>query len=350
MKIVIVGVNGFIGHSLAARILSTTDWDVFGIDLNSSRIQPWLTSPRFHFEQGDFTACGSWMGRHVRIADAVLPLAACAKPAEYIRDPISIFELDFESNLQIIRECLRYGTRVIFPSTSEVYGMCPEMPLNEETSTFVYGPIAKQRWIYASCKQLLDRLLWAYGERGLPFTIFRPFNWFGPNLDDIEASANGSSRVITQFLGHLLRGEPIPLVNGGCQKRCFTYIDDGIDALMSIIADRRESTVGRIFNIGNPAAHLSIRELAHAMIAVLSEFPGYKEVAESATIEEISAADYYGAGYQDTEDRVPDIASIRDAIAWFPRVSLTEGLRRMTAFYLHDRALPITAKAASAGA
>src|ERR1700682_4639924 len=95
MKIVVIGVNGFIGHSLAARILSTTDWEVFGIDLNCSLIQPWLSSPRFHFEQGDFTACASWVNHHIRTADAVLPLAACARPAEYVRDPIAIFELDF---------------------------------------------------------------------------------------------------------------------------------------------------------------------------------------------------------------------------------------------------------------
>ena len=105
-------------------------------------------------------------------------------------------------------------------------------------SELVLGPINKPRWIYACAKQLMDRVIWGYGmSEGLDFTLFRPFNWIGAGLDSIHTAKEGSSRVITQFLGHIVRGEDIKLVDGGAQKRAFTYIDDGIDALMQIIAN-----------------------------------------------------------------------------------------------------------------
>ena len=106
------------------------------------------------------------------------------------------------------------------------------------------GPIDKPRWIYACAKQLMDRVIHAYGmQEGLDYTLFRPFNWIGAGLDSINTAKEGSSRVITQFLGHIVRGEPIKLVDGGTQKRAFTYIDDGIAALLTIIANRRRHRV-----------------------------------------------------------------------------------------------------------
>ena len=115
------------------------------------------------------------------------------------------------------------------------------------------GPIDKQRWIYACSKQLMDRVIWAYGaQQGLDFTLFRPFNWIGAGLDSIHTPKEGSSRVITQFLGHIVRGEDIKLVDGGHQKRAFTYIDDGINALMKMIDNANGIASGKIYNVGNP--------------------------------------------------------------------------------------------------
>ena len=116
--------------------------------------------------------------------------------------------------------------------------MCGDAEFDPEPSDLVLGPINKPRWIYACAKQLMDRVIHAYGmQEGLDYTLFRPFNWIGAGLDSINTAKEGSSRVITQFLGHIVRGEPIKLVDGGTQKRAFTYIDDGIAALMTIIAN-----------------------------------------------------------------------------------------------------------------
>ena len=152
------------------------------------------------------------------------PAGGDRHPATYVQEPLRVFELDFEANLPIVRQCVKHKKRILFPSTSEVYGMCRDPEFDADESELVYGPINKPRWIYACSKQLMDRVIHAYGmSEGLDYTLFRPFNWIGSGLDSIYTAKEGSSRVITQFLGHIVRGETIKLVDGGKQKRAFPY-------------------------------------------------------------------------------------------------------------------------------
>ena len=171
-KILILGVNGFIGHHLSQRILSTTDWEIYGMDMNSERVADVMANPRFHFFEGDITINREWIEYHIKKCDVVLPLVAIATPATYVREPLRVFELDFEANLPIVRSCVKHRKRILFPSTSEVYGMCRDTEFDPYQSELVLGPIEKQRWIYSCSKQLLDRIIWAYGQRdGLDFTL-----------------------------------------------------------------------------------------------------------------------------------------------------------------------------------
>ena len=103
LKVLILGVNGFIGHHLTRHIMETTDWEVHGMDMMSDRVEPWLDNPRFHFFEGDITINKEWIEYHVKKCDVVLPLVAIATPATYVREPLRVFELDFEANLPIIR-------------------------------------------------------------------------------------------------------------------------------------------------------------------------------------------------------------------------------------------------------
>jgi nucleoside-diphosphate-sugar epimerase len=336
MKILILGVNGFIGHSLTNYILENTDWQISGIDLSDNRIKHRLGDPDFEFLLGDITQNRDWIDHQIETSDIVIPLAAIANPINYVKVPLKVFEIVFEENLWVIKRCAYHGVRLIFPSTSEVYGMCQDESFDERTSPLVLGPVCKDRWIYASAKQLLDRVIWAYGAQDLQFTIFRPFNWIGPNLDDINATCKGGSRVAIQFLGNLLRREPLLLVNGGKQRRTFTYIDDGIDALIRIIRNEGGVANGSVYNIGNPANVCSISDLASTMVEVLSSFPGYEDSCQSAVIEFIPSFEYFGPGYQDVEHRKPDIESIRADLGWQPQVGLEEAVRRLIAFYIHQ--------------
>ena len=143
MDILILGVNGFIGSHLTAEILEKTDWTVHGMDLASDRIAKWEGHKRFRFLEGDIDINHEWIAYHVRKCDVCLPLVAIATPASYVSHPLEVFELDFEHNLRVVRQCAKYHTRVVFPSTSEVYGMCPDEEFDEESSPLVYGPVTK---------------------------------------------------------------------------------------------------------------------------------------------------------------------------------------------------------------
>src|SRR5215468_12557904 len=141
MKILILGVNGFIGHHLTARILAETDWKVYGMDLSAERLEDAVRHPRFEFVEGDISINKEWIEYHIKKCDVVLPLVAIATPKAYVERPLAVFELDFEENLRIVRQCVRYKKRLVFPSTSEVYGMCQDEDFDEEESALVLGPI-----------------------------------------------------------------------------------------------------------------------------------------------------------------------------------------------------------------
>jgi nucleoside-diphosphate-sugar epimerase len=329
-KVLILGVNGFIGHHLSRAILKNTDWKIWGMDMQDDRVRPFMDDPRFKFTEGDITINHEWVEYHIRKCDVILPLVAIATPATYVKEPLRVFELDFEANLPLIRQCVKYRKRVIFPSTSEVYGMCTDSEFHPAKSSLVLGPIEKQRWIYSCSKQLLDRVIWAYGQRdGLDFTLIRPFNWVGSGLDSLATAKEGSSRVATQFLAHIAAGQDISLVDGGRQRRCFTHIDDGISAVMKIIANEGGVASGKIYNIGNPVNDLSIRELAERMVAAAKKHPAYQRQAANVKIKDVSADTFYGKGYEDVQTRVPWIENTKQELGWAPKGTMDEILQTM---------------------
>ena len=338
MKVLILGVNGFIGNALTKRILDTTDWEVFGLDMSSDKLEHSMGHPRFNFLEGDITINKEWIEYNIKKCDVILPLVAIATPVTYVKDPLRVFELDFEENLKIIRQCAKYKKRVIFPSTSEVYGMSPDAEFDEENSPLMLGPINKERWIYSCAKQMLDRVIYAYGEHeNLRYTLFRPFNWIGPKLDSISTAKEGSSRVLTQFLYNILAGEQISLVDGGNQRRSFTFIEDGIDCLMKIIENRDGCADSGIFNIGNPVNDLSVKELAEKLRDMVKQYPGYAEKAQNCVIADTTSDSFYGKGYQDMLTRVPSVKNAKQKLGWEPKTGIDEALRKTLDFYLIEQ-------------
>ncbi|HFK4760790.1 TPA: bifunctional UDP-4-amino-4-deoxy-L-arabinose formyltransferase/UDP-glucuronic acid oxidase ArnA [Citrobacter farmeri] len=336
-RVLILGVNGFIGNHLTERLLREDHYEIYGLDIGSDAIGRFLNHPRFHFVEGDISIHSEWIEYHVKKCDVVLPLVAIATPIEYTRNPLRVFELDFEENLKIIRYCVKYRKRIIFPSTSEVYGMCTDSVFDEDSSNLIVGPVNKPRWIYSVSKQLLDRVIWAYGEKeGLRFTLFRPFNWMGPRLDSLNSARIGSSRAITQLILNLVEGSPIKLIEGGKQKRCFTDIRDGIEALYRIIENAGGRCDGEIINIGNPENEASIKELAEMLLESFDKHPLRNYFPPFAGLRVVESSSYYGKGYQDVEHRKPNIRNAKRCLDWEPTIDMRETVDETLDFFLRS--------------
>ncbi|WP_339532522.1 bifunctional UDP-4-amino-4-deoxy-L-arabinose formyltransferase/UDP-glucuronic acid oxidase ArnA [Pseudomonas mucidolens] len=340
-RVLILGVNGFIGNHLSERLLRDDRYEVYGLDIGSDAIERLRSHPHFHYVEGDISIHSEWIEYHIKKCDVVLPLVAIATPIEYTRNPLRVFELDFEENLKLVRYCVKYDKRVIFPSTSEVYGMCQDQNFDEDTSNLVVGPINKQRWIYSVSKQLLDRVIWAYGVKGLKFTLFRPFNWMGPRLDRLDSARIGSSRAITQLILNLVEGTPIRLFDGGEQKRCFTDIADGIEALARIIDNENDACDGQIINIGNPDNEASIRQLGEELLRQFEAHPLRANFPPFAGFREVESKAFYGNGYQDVAHRKPSIANAKRLLNWEPTVPMHETIGNTLDFFLREAMLEI---------
>jgi UDP-4-amino-4-deoxy-L-arabinose formyltransferase/UDP-glucuronic acid dehydrogenase (UDP-4-keto-hexauronic acid decarboxylating) len=336
-RVLILGVNGFIGNALGERLLADGRFEVHGMDRNSDQVERLMHCPDFHFVGGDITIHRETMRYEISKADIVLPLIAIATPIEYVRNPLRVFELDFEENLRVVRYCVEYGKRVVFPSTSEVYGMCDDELFDEDESRLILGPIRNQRWIYSASKQLLDRVIWAYGQAGrLRFTLFRPFNWIGPRLDRLDSARVGSSRAITQMILNLVEGTPIQLVDGGGQKRCFTAVEDGIEGLFRIIQNVGGRCDGAIVNLGNPDGELSIRELGEMLVRSFERHPLRDRFPQFAGFCEVEGSSYYGKGYQDVSSRRPSIDKARRLLGWRPTLKPETAVEKTLDFFLRD--------------
>lgn len=334
-KVLILGINGFIGNHLTERLLDSGEYEVHGMDLSASSLERFSGNPDFHFFEGDISIHREWIEYHVKKCDIILPLVAIATPIEYTRNPLRVFELDFEENLRVVRYCVKYDRRIIFPSTSEVYGMSTSESFDEDHSNLVLGPINRQRWIYSCSKQMLDRVIWAYGAKGeLRFTLFRPFNWMGPRLDSLQSARIGSSRAITQLILNLTEGAPIQLVDGGEQKRCFTDVSDGIEGLYRIIRNRGDKADGKIINIGNPDNEASIRQLAEVLVDRFEKHPLRGHFPPFAGFEVIESGRFYGKGYQDVQHRKPSIRNAKRYLDWEPKIGFEQTVEETLDFFL----------------
>ena len=336
--ITVLGCGGFIGSHLLEALLSTTDFEVLGADLSSKKIVHLIDHERFTFYETDIHDPGAVMPL-LKLSGTVVSLAALCNPWLYNHTPVAVIESNFVRMYPLVQACSECNCRLVHFSTSEVYGktlgtaagVAGDDPslflLNEENSPLLLGPVHAQRWCYASAKQLLERTIFAYGyERGLDYTIVRPFNFIGPQMDFIPGiDGEGVPRVIACFMDALLHGRPLQLVDGGKNKRCFTAISDAVDATVKIIR-QPDAARGGIFNIGNPGNETTIADLAGKMIELYHEFVT-AEADRHPSIENVTADEFYGDGYEDSDRRVPDISGAVERLGWHPEVDLTTALR-----------------------
>jgi UDP-apiose/xylose synthase len=360
-RIALLGCGGFIGSHCLDAFLSDPGNEVEGWDWSSAKIAPHLGRPNFRFHAGDIYAQADLPGRLAE-CDVVISLAAICNPSQYNTRALDVIESNFIQARRIADLCADAGKWLIQFSTSEVYGQTlahwigetgeenprPDLyEMDEEETPLILGPLSSQRWSYACAKQLLERYIYAlHKEKGLAFTLIRPFNFLGPRMDFLPGrDGEGLPRVLACFTSALLDRRPLPLVDGGLARRTFLAVEEAVDALKRML-ERPGAARGQIFNLGHPGNETTIRGLAVMMreaAAAVTGDPSYL----SLPLESVSAEDFYGEGYADSDRRMPRVGKAMRLLGWEPRELLPSILRRTLehAFSIHPPGIPSAARA-----
>jgi len=326
-RLAVLGAGGFLGSHLADA-LARLGCSVDAVDMNLRKLvdpHPLVRPIRARIEEPGLVE--EITGR----CQVVISLTALCNPALYAAVPLDVIDANYTHLVPLVETCAARGVRLVHFSTAEVYGRVAldhagrrTREMNEETTGLFLGPVDRERWTYACAKQLLERFIWAHGHHGaLAFTIVRPFNVIGPRMDFVPGvDGQGTPRVLASFMSALLRGEELLLVGGGRQRRSFMSVCDFTDAVCRIV-ERPDACRGQILNVGNPANDISIRELGEALSR---SFTARVRDAPPARFRDVAAEELYGPGYDDSEERIPDIQKARHLLDWEPAERLGDML------------------------
>ena len=320
-RIAVLGAGGFIGSHLVPALLARFGCEIEAVDVDFHKLE--CIDPRVRRINARIEQPGLAEELTER-CKVVISLTALCNPALYSTVPLEVIDAGYTHHVPLVRSCAQRGARLIHFSSSEVYGRFAidastgehTLAMNEEHSALLLGPVQRERWTYACAKQLLERVIWAHGRHGaLAFTIVRLFNVIGPRMDFLPGlDGEGVPRVLASFMNALLRGSELPLVDGGQQRRSFMAVSDLAEAVCRIV-ERPDAVRGEILNLGAPSNDVSIAELARLLGAA---YAARVPTARPARVRVVSARDFYGEGYDDSEERIPDIDKARRLLAWEP--------------------------------
>ena len=308
--VLVTGAAGFLGSNLC-RVLLEDGHAVRAVDnLSQStmlNLEPLLGAARFLFAREDVRD-EAVMRRLAQGSTAIVHLAAFKIPR--YGNALDTLLVNTHGTESMLKAAAAAKARLVFTSTSDVYGKNPRLPF-AETDDLYLGETSVKRWAYATSKILDEHLCFAYQqERGVPVTILRLFGSYGPGQN--RTWWGGPQSV---FIDAALRGQEMDVHGDGQQTRSFTYVDDTVDGLVRAMFSPR--AVGEIFNVGNTKP-VTIQALAELVwrLAGTGE-PKIRRVSYQA----------FGR-YEDVRARVPEIAKARELLGFEPRVGLEEGLRR----------------------
>lgn len=315
MNVLVTGGAGFIGSHLVAALVAdghaVTVLDNLSTG-NLSNLTPIASA--ITFVEGDILD-EDLVESHVRRADLVYHLAAAVGVGNIMANPLQSIITNTTGTEHVLRSCHRHLVRVVVASTSEIYGKTPKLPMSEDDDR-VLGSTAISRWSYSTAKALDEHLALAYGAEGLPVSIVRYFNSYGPHLDE-----KGYGSVIANFIRQARSGEPLTVHGDGLQQRCFTFVEDTVRG--TILAGTKPEALGSVFNIGSNF-EISIADLAQLIL---------DKTKSSSTVTHVSYEQRYGSSFEDTRRRVPSLDRARDVLGYSPTVDLSEGLDRTLAWW-----------------
>ncbi len=310
MKIIVTGAAGFIGSNLTESLLKKGH-KVVGIDNLSyghlRNIEKFSKDKNFSFIRADLKENSTLDNCS---ADILVHLASQKIP----RYSSALLTLNENSVLlkNVLEKCKREKCKLVFASTSDIYGKNPDIPYNE-SSNIVLGATTVKRWAYAISKIYAEQLIIANNtEFGFPFTIMRFFGSYGPNQN---LTWWGGPQSV--FIDKALKKEPIEIHGDGLQTRTFTYIDDTVQGIEKCMF--HPDSMNEIFNIAaNPDEEITIAELGTKI---------WKMINGKDSEPMINFIPYSSFGnYEDVRRRVPDITKIKTVLGFDPAFSLTDGL------------------------
>lgn len=314
--VLVTGGAGFIGSHLVDFLLERGHRITILDDLSTgsrANIAHIVDNPSVKFIEG--TILDSRLVNDL-VSDArlVFHLAAVVGVKNVVENPRRGIEVNVGGTENILKAAGRVGSRVVLASSSEVYGVSREIPFKEDGPR-VLGPTQVQRWSYASGKALDEHLGFSYAAEGLPVSMVRYFNAYGPRIQE-----SGYGSVIARFISQAFRKEPLTIYGDGNQTRSFTYITDAV--MGTYLAGIHPAAIGEVFNIGS-GTETSIRQLAVEICSLI----GVEPVFEYMPFEEA-----YGPAFQDIYRRVPCIEKARRLIGFEPLVDLKSGLQKTIAW------------------
>jgi UDP-glucose 4-epimerase len=306
MKYLITGGAGFVGSHLADK-LHREGHDITVIDDLStgrySNVAHLEGQERFQLIIGTILNEGL-MERLIRDTDRVFHMASAVGVKLIMEQPVKTIETIFHGTDIVLKYCSRYRTRVLIPSTSEVYGKSTQVPFSEDND-ILKGSTSKHRWAYACAKELDEFMALAHWkETQLPVVVIRLFNTVGPR------QTGQYGMVVPNFIKAALENKPIPIHGDGNQSRCFGHVSDIVEGLTKAI--ETTECFGQVMNLGNPE-EVSIKELAEKII---------EKTGSTSQLEFIPYEVAYGTGFEDMQRRVPDIAKANRLIGFQPTKTL----------------------------
>jgi UDP-glucose 4-epimerase len=315
LRALITGGAGFIGSHLAERLLALGH-EVWVLDDLSTgalaNVEPLMEQPGLRFVEGSVLD-RPLVDSLVAPCDWVFHLAAAVGVRRIIEQPRQSIEINLRGTEHVLAAADPRRHRLLVASTSEVYGKNDTGPLTEDADSII-GPTRITRWLYAITKAADECLTLAYArEQGLPAIVVRLFNTIGPR------QTGQYGMVVPRFVRQALSGEPITIYGDGEQTRCFTYVDDVVGAMVTLID--HPNAAGEVFNIGQDR-EVSINQLA----ARVRELTGSR-----SEIVHIPYEEAYGSSFEDMQRRVPDVTKLRRLTGFQAQVALERALERIIA-------------------
>ncbi len=316
MNVLITGGAGFIGSHLADRFLARGD-EVYVMDIGrDNKIRHNYDNPRFHVIR-DSVLNVETLDNLVFRADLVYHLAAVVGVEEVLRRTFDVLQVNVNGTYNVVKLCYKYNKRLVFSSTSEAYGKNTKVPFDEDDDK-VLGSTRVDRWSYAASKIIGEHYCLAYHKMGLPVSVIRYFNIYGPRMDELDVG-----RVVSIFIGQIIKEKCVKIIGDGKQTRCFTYIDDGVEGTYQ--AGVRDEAIGGIFNIGSDV-EVPIVDLAKTLIEVSGK--------EGIEIKYVTPKEIYNSeSYEDVSRRVPKVTRMNEILGVRAETSLEEGLKKTWDYY-----------------